>query len=196
MRSADPAPAAVIVRRRARAVAGTVASLAVLPLVLSRLTGGSPWATAPGLVAGLAAWVLLPDLCQERPPARRSATVMTARTLTGPRSIDLDRITSVRLWTTFTYGGVQQRTLLVRDVHGVRLGVTTAAGRRALRVALERQTRDKSPRHRPRVSPAARACLGGGPRHHLAVHTVMAFLAQVVGLCAYLTVVLKAGGLG
>ncbi|GAA2943332.1 MULTISPECIES: hypothetical protein [Streptomyces] len=106
-----------------------------LPVALVAITRGSALVTPRALGAGLATLVLLPDLCQERSPACHSRTRSTARTLTGPRSVDLTWIVSVRVWTTFSPGGVQQRVLLVRDVHGVRLGLTTAAGRRALRAA-------------------------------------------------------------
>jgi hypothetical protein len=185
------APDAAVARRRARLASSALGAAMALSLVLGAITQGSPLVTASALVFGPAALVLLPDLCQERSPARHSRTLSTARTLTGTRSVDLTRIVSVRVWTTFSPGGVQQRVLLVRDVHGVRLGLTTAAGRRALRAALEGQT------GRPaRVSPAARACLGGGRRRWLVVHTVTVFLAQVLVVCAYLIAVLEAGRLG
>lgn len=70
-----------------------------------------------------------------------------------------------------------------------------AVGRRALRKALERQAADGA-RPGPRVSRAARACLGIGWPGHLAVHTVLVFLAQVGALCAYVVAVLEAGALG
>jgi hypothetical protein len=94
-------------------------------------------AVALGLLTCPLAFLLLGELCEERPPARHSATRMTARTLTGVRSVDLNHIASVRLLTTFSYGGTY-RALVVRDGHGVRLGVTSA-GRRALNKA--RRTR-------------------------------------------------------
>jgi hypothetical protein len=97
-------------------------------------------AVALGLLTCPLAFLLLSELCEERPPARHSATRMTARTLTGVRSVDLNHITSVRLLTTFSYGTVY-RALLVRYTQGVQLGVTSTAGRRALRRALERQPR-------------------------------------------------------
>ncbi|MEU2746936.1 hypothetical protein ABZ613_11670 [Streptomyces collinus] len=165
--------------------------MAALPLALGALSGGSLPVTAPALVAGSTALVFLPDLCQERPPARHSRTRSTARTLTGRRSVDLTRLASVRLWTTFSPGGVQQRALLVRDVYGVRLGITSAAGRRALRTALARQQG-----RRARVSPAARACLGDGPGWWLVRHTVMMFLSQVVAACLYAIGFLEVSGLG
>jgi hypothetical protein len=106
-------------------------------------------------------------------------------------SVDLTRLASVRLWTRFSPGGVQQHVLLVRDVHGVRLGITSAAGRRALRTALARQQG-----RRARVSPVARACLGDGPGWWLVRHTVTMFLSQVLAVCVYLIGFLEVGGLG
>jgi hypothetical protein len=168
-----------------------MAVVTALPFALGALSGGSVLVTAPALVAGVSALVFLQDLCQERPPARHSRTRSTARTLTCRRSVDLTRIASVRLWTTFSPGGVQERILLVRDVHGVRLGITSAAGRRALRTALAPQQG-----RRARVSRAARACLGDGPGWWLVPHTVTMFLSQVLAVCVYLIGFLEVGGAG
>ncbi|MFG2523503.1 hypothetical protein [Streptomyces sp. NPDC048527] len=179
------------VRRRARAGASLAVGLLVLPFSAGVLAEG---ATTLGLLTCPLAFLLFSALCEESPPARHSATRMTARTLTGVRSVDLNHITSIRLLTTFSYGSTY-RTIVVRDGHGVRLGVTSAAGRRALNKALERQTVDSTLR-RPRVSRAARACLGTGRPSHLAVHTVLVFLAQVEVICAYLVALLKVGGIG
>jgi hypothetical protein len=88
-------PGAGAVRRRARTAAAAMAVVTALPLALGALSEGSILATAPALVAGLTALVFLPDLCQERPPARHSRTRSTAHTLTGRRSVDLTRVTSV-----------------------------------------------------------------------------------------------------
>ncbi|MFI2631767.1 hypothetical protein ACH5A2_15375 [Streptomyces collinus] len=170
--------------------AAATALVTALPLAVGALCEGSLLATAPALVAGLTALVFLPDLCQERRPARHARTRSTARTPTGRRSVDLTRVASVRLWTTFSPGGVQQRVLLVRDVHGVRLGITSAAGRRALRTALAGQQG-----RRARVSPAARACLGDGPGWWLVRHTVTMFLSQVAAVCVYLIGFLEVSGL-
>ncbi|MGP4052701.1 hypothetical protein [Streptomyces sp. 2A115] len=109
-------------------------------------------------------------------------------------SIDLNHITSVRLRTTFFYGSAY-RALLVRDAHRVRLGITSAAGRRALNRALERRPGDQT-RRRPRVSRAARAYLGTGRPGHLVLHTGLVFLAQVGAICAYVVAVLEVGTVG
>jgi len=149
---------------------------------------------AVGLLTGPLAFLLFVELSAERAPTRCSSARMTARTLTGIRSVDLSRIASVRLQTTFSYGTVH-RALLVRDAHGVRLGVTSAAGRRTLRRVLERQS-GVVMRPRPRVSRAVRAYLGIGRHGHLAVHTVLVFLVQVGLVCAYVVALLKIGGIG
>ncbi|MGW0763426.1 hypothetical protein ACWD1Y_44420 [Streptomyces sp. NPDC002814] len=187
-------PGAVAALRRARAGTGGLLVLLALPFAIGGLTGARPAAMALGLVAGPLGLLLFGELCEERPQTRHSATMMTARTLTGVRSVDLNHITSVRLLTTFSYGSTY-RTLLVRDAHGVRLGVTSAAGRRALNKALERQAGDQR-RRRPRVSRAARACLVTGLRWHLALHTTLVFLTQVGAICAYVVAVLEVGGVG
>ncbi|MFJ8870817.1 hypothetical protein ACIRD6_34355 [Streptomyces sp. NPDC102473] len=82
-----------------------------------------------GLLCGIIGFVLLPALCEEQAPFRHSSSSLTARTLTGERSVDLNRITTVRLLTTFSYGGAY-RALVLRDAHGVRLGITSERSRR------------------------------------------------------------------
>lgn len=186
-------PPAVVVRRRARVATAASGALLALPLVLGVTSG--PTASALGLVVGVAALVVLSELCLERQPTLYSKTRLTARTWTGPRSLDLDRIASVRLWTAFGYNGVQQRVLLVRDQNGVRLGITTAASRRKLRAALERQT-PRDGRGGPGVSRAARACLAHDRDPKPALPTVTPFLAQVLGITGYVIVVLRSGGRG
>lgn len=184
-------PDAGTTRRRARAGLGLVVAILGLPFAVGALVRSG---TLLGLVTGPLAFLLLVELCAERRPTRCSSARMTARTLTGMRSVDLSHITSVRLQTTFSYGTVH-RVLLVRDAHGVRLGVTSTAGRRTLRRALERQS-GVVMESRPRVSRAARAYLGIERPGQLAVHTVLVFLAEVGLVCAYVVVLLKTGGLG
>ncbi|MFK4106452.1 hypothetical protein ACI2L1_41670 [Streptomyces sp. NPDC019531] len=178
-------------RRRARAGLGLVVAMLVLPFTVGALVRSG---TMPGLVTGPLAFLLFVELGAERGPTRCSSARMTARTLTGVRSVDLSRIASVRLQTTFSYGTVY-RALIVRDAHGVRLGVTSAAGRRTLRRALERQS-GVVMGPRPRVSRAARACLGIERPGQLVVHTVLAFLTQVGLVCAYVMVLLEIGRIG
>ncbi|WP_405609732.1 hypothetical protein [Streptomyces sp. NBC_00076] len=123
------------VRRRARMGTGLVVALLVLPFAVGGMVRSG---AAVGLVTDPLAFLLIVELWAERAPTRRSSARMTARTLTGIRSVDLSRIARVRLQTTFSYGTVH-RALLVRDAHRVRLGVTSTARRRVLRRALERQ---------------------------------------------------------
>lgn len=168
-------------------------ALFVLPFAIAGLPQARPAVVvALGLVAGPLGLLLLGELGQERPPTRHSTTRITARTLTGVRSVDLNHLSSVRLLTTFSYGSTY-RTLLVRDVHGVRLGVTSAAGRRALRKALARRTDDPT-RRRPQVSRAARAYLRADRPGHLALHTTLMFLTQVGAICAYVLAQLEVAG--
>ncbi|MER7484407.1 hypothetical protein ABTY20_00365 [Streptomyces sp. NPDC126497] len=71
---------------------------------------------------------------------------------------------------------------LPEDAHGVRLGIPTAAGRRAVRRAPERR-----PTGGPGVSRAARAHLDGGRP------AVLVFLARVTGLCAHVSTPVRTG---
>ncbi|WP_256976175.1 hypothetical protein, partial [Streptomyces sp. CS113] len=147
-----------------------------------------------GLLSAVAGFLLLPALCEERVPLRRSSSHLTAHTLTGERSVDLNRIITVRLLTTFSYGSAY-RTLLVHDAHGVRLGITTGRSRRKLRRAIERADANDAPgTPRPRVSRAARAHLGLAPGRGLVVHTVLAFLLPTVSGSLYVVVLLRLGG--
>lgn len=99
------------------------------------LPEGSP--IVLGLMAVIAGSLLLPALCEERAPFRHSSSRLIARTLTGERSVDLNEIATVWLLTTFSYGSTY-RTLVVRDSHGVRLGITTERSRKKLRRAIEK----------------------------------------------------------
>ncbi|AQS71513.1 hypothetical protein B1H29_35815 [Streptomyces pactum] len=147
-----------------------------------------------GLLSAIAGFILLTALCEEKAPFRHSSSRLTAHTLTGERSVDLDRITTVRLLTTFSYGGAY-RTLLVRDAHGVRLGITTERSRRKLRRAIEKADANAvRGARRPRVSRAARAHLGLARARVLVGHTVLAFLLLTVSGSLYVVAVLRLGG--
>ena len=146
-----------------------------------------------GLLSAIVSFVLLTALCEEKAPFRHSSSHLTAHTLTGERSLDLNRITTVRLLTTFSYGGAY-RTLVVRDAHGVRLGITTERGRRKLRRAIEKADANAARGvPRPRVSRAARAHLGLAPGRGLVGHTVLAFLLLTVSGSLYAIAVLRLG---
>jgi hypothetical protein len=91
--------------------------------------------------------------------------------------------------------GSAYRTLVVRDAHGVRLGVTTERSRRKLRRAIEKG--DASAVRgvpAPRVSRAARTPLGLAPGRGLVGHTVLGFLFLTVSGSLYVSVVLRLGG--
>ncbi|MFE6282685.1 hypothetical protein [Streptomyces sp. NPDC057877] len=174
-------------RRRMRRGVAVALALVVSPyaaLAVGPVPGGV--AIALVLTAGPGGLLLLGELHTERPPRSRSGPLLTARTTTGERTLDLDRIERVRLLTYFSRSGVSERVLLVRDTEGTWLGLTGAASRRTLRRALERPSRRGA---RPRVSRAARVHLGMAPGR-LAVHTGTVWLATVFGVCCYAGAVL------
>lgn len=183
---------------RARLGSGLAVAVLLLPLAgygLAR-TGAVPEGTpiVLGLLGGIIGVVLLPALCEEQAPFRHASSRLIARTLTGERSVDLNRITTVRLLTTFSYGSVH-RTLVVRDAHGVRLGVTTQRSRRKLRRAIEKADANAARGlPAPRVSRAARVHLGLAPGRGLVGHTVLGFLCLTVSGSLYVSVVLRLGG--
>jgi hypothetical protein len=168
---------------------GLAVAVLLLPLVgygLAR-TGAVPEGTpiVLGLLCAIIGFLLLTALCEERAPFRHSSSRLTAHTLTGERSVDLNRITTVRLLTTFSYGSAH-RTLVVCDVHGVRLGVTTKRARGKLRRAIEKADANAARGvPRPRVSRAARAYLGLAPGRGLVVHTTLAFLLTTTSASLY-----------
>lgn len=183
---------------RARVGAGLAVTVLLLPLGgygLARagiVPEGAP--VVLGLVCGIAGFVFLPALSEERDPFRHTSSRLTAHTLTGERSVDLNQITTVRLLTSFSYGRVY-RTLLVRDAHGVRLGLTTERSRRKLRRAIEKADANAARGlPRPRVSRAARVHLGLAPGRGLVVHTVLAFLLTTLSASLYMAVALRLGG--
>ncbi|WP_329444544.1 hypothetical protein [Streptomyces canus] len=117
------------VRRRARMGTGLVVALLVALLVLPFAVGGIVRSgAAVGLVTCPLAFLLFVELCAERAPTRCSSAGMTARTLTGIRSVDLSRIARVRLQTTFSYGTVH-RALLVRAGPAAVAGAAREPGR-------------------------------------------------------------------
>ncbi|MFE0631264.1 hypothetical protein ACFW3D_30455 [Streptomyces sp. NPDC058864] len=183
---------------RARMGSGLAVTVLLLPFVgygparVGLVPEGSP--IALGLLSLIVGFVLLPALCEERDTRRQSSLRLTALTLTGERSVDLDRITSVRLLTTFSYNGAC-RTLLVRDADHVRLGITSERSRRKLRRAIEEaDARAARGVPGPRVSRAARAHLGLAAKRGLVVHTVLAFLLLTVSASLYVAALLRLGG--
>ncbi len=183
---------------RARVGSGLAVAVLLLPLAgygLAR-TGAVPEGTpiVLALLCGIIGPVLLIELGEERAPFRHSSSHLTARTLTGERSVDLNRIVTVRLLTTFSYSG-PQRTLVVCDAHGVRLGVTTKRSRGKLRRAIEKADANAARGlPRPRVSRAARTYLGLAPGRGLVVHTALAFLLLTTSATLYVVVAVWLGG--
>ncbi|MFE1842681.1 hypothetical protein [Streptomyces sp. NPDC059515] len=183
---------------RARVGSGLAVAVLLLPFgswALARAGVVAEATTIPvGVLAMIGGYVLLPALSEERSPYRHARRSLTARTLTGHRTVDLDRIATVRLVTTFSQAGVY-RTVVVRDADGVRLGLTTGRSHEHLRRAVENAERNAARRAPgPRVSRAAMAHLGLAPGRGLVVHTVVAFLCVTVSMSLYLSVVIWLGG--
>ncbi|MEU6241168.1 hypothetical protein [Streptomyces sp. NPDC047024] len=144
-----------------------------------------------GFIGGPIGFLLLPELGQETRLVTCSMSTVTARTLTGERTVDLRRVTSVRLHTGFGRGRIY-RALVVRDEDGVCLGLTTVRSQRALKRALQRIPADTS--RGPSVSMASRALMDLAPHGHLVAHTVTSFLLHVVVLALYVVAVLQLAG--
>lgn len=178
--------------------AGLAVAVLLLPLGgygLAR-TGAVPESTPLylGLLSGILGFGLLTSLGEERAPFRHTSSRLTAHTLTGERSVDLNRIATVRLLTTLSYGRTY-RTLVVRDVNGVRLGVTTERSRRKLRRAIEKADAGAARGvPGPRVSRAARTYLGLAPGRGLVAHTILAFLLLTASASLYVIAALRLGG--
>ncbi|MEU1482433.1 hypothetical protein [Streptomyces sp. NPDC005752] len=182
-------------RRRTRqgtVLVGVLVFAPFLGLAVAALGGFHPG--VPLVPCGLAAFVgfiLISDVHTGRPPTRVTGSLLTARTPTGIRTLDLSDMERVRLLTSFSRGGVSDRVILVRDRHGVCIGLREENDGRRVRRALEGRS---SHGGQPRVSRAVRAHLGmtadGTGRH-----TVMSWLATVVGLCCYLGVITLLTGL-
>lgn len=179
-------------RRRARPWAVLGAAVILSPFAVLALADAG-WLPAElaillAAVAAPAVALLLGEMFEEKPPIQPSGLLLTARTLTGERTIDLFAISTVRLLTYFSRSGVAYRVLLVRDINGVRLGVRSTVGRAALLRGLKRNGTARQ----PRMSRAARVYLGlATSRTALVLHTVLSWLAMVFGLCCYMSAVLS-----
>ncbi|MEU9674984.1 hypothetical protein AB0D92_15835 [Streptomyces parvus] len=181
-----PAVDAALGRRRTRLGTAWVVGLLALPfagLAVSTVVGLHPGVLL--VVTGLAAlvgFVLISEMPTGRNRGQTSGSLLTARTATGLRTVDLAQIESVRLLTSFSRGGVSDRIVLVRDGNGVLLGLREQTDVRRVRRALDQRARNGVP---PRVSGAAAAYLGMTPGG-TARHTVLSWLATVLGICCYL----------
>lgn len=184
-------PAAV--RRRARCWAAFAGAALVSPFValVPIAAGWCPSALAPVLaLVGVPTGLFIHgETYEERPPLQASGPLLTTRTLTGERTVDLSVISTVRLLTYVSRSGVSGL-LVVRDVNGVCLGLKSVGGHAALRRALERSLAG-SPHPRPRVSRAALVYLGMVTnRSPLVLHAVVSWLVMVLGTSGYITAVL------
>ncbi|WP_162600191.1 hypothetical protein [Streptomyces sp. CS131] len=180
---------AALGRRRTRLGTAWIVGLLALPfagLAVSTVVGLHPGVLL--VVTGLAAlvgFVLISEMPTGRNRGQTSGSLLTARTATGLRTVDLAQIERVRLLTSFSRGGVSDRVVLVRDSHGVLLGLREQTDVRRVRRALDQRARNGVP---PRVSGAAAAYLGMTP-DGTARHTVLSWLATVLGICCYLSAV-------
>ncbi len=190
-----------VVLSRARWASGFAVLMIVSPFVVWPFAAAG--ITSPGLmlvcafVGGPVGLLLHSELGQELRLIACSMSAVTARTLTGERTVDLRRLTRVRLRVSFSYGRAY-RTLVVRDVHGVSLGLTSERSRRAVKRAVERlpahaygANESGDSEARPSVSAAARASLGLEPHPSLIRHTLVGFLLLTVGTTLYLSTVLR-----
>lgn len=120
-----------VARRRARRWTSFAGALVASPFAALAVAAAGLFpagaAIALALTTGPAGLLLLTELNTERLPQSHSGNRLTARTLIGERTVDLSRIERVRLLTYFSRSGVSERVLLVRDAHGVPLGLTSPA---------------------------------------------------------------------
>ncbi|MHB9861699.1 hypothetical protein [Streptomyces sp. YIM S03343] len=181
-----------VVRKRARITASAAVILILSPFVARLLALASLIPAGASLICALiggpVGFLLISVPCQETSLVRCSMSRVTARTLTGERSVDLKRIKDVRLLTSFAYTG-PSRAVVVRDSDGVRLGLTSAKSQRALVRAL--QVAGGEARGGPHVTAAARAHLGLGDVRHRIVHTVTVFLSLTISASLYIGIVAK-----
>ncbi|WP_405798672.1 hypothetical protein [Streptomyces sp. NBC_01506] len=181
-----------VARTRARVAGALVAFLILSPFLVWPPAAAGLIPRGAIMVCGFAGGIigvfLLQELCREWRLIRCTMSAVTARTLTGERTVDLQRLTSVRLHIGFSYGGAHY-TVVVRDAEGVRLGLTTDRTLGALRRAVRRIPVGSDTA--PRVSPAARAFLDGGRSGRVTTHTVIGFLLVAVAITLYVAAVLR-----
>ncbi|MFD4861433.1 hypothetical protein [Streptomyces atratus] len=145
-----PRPAS---RRRIRTrTALIVMAVTVVPAMLAApLADASPVMMTAGVVGGLGC-AALPHLCVARRPWRRhgpDARFLTARTWTGPRTIDLHALRSVRTWKEVHRGGATTHPI-VTDASGTRLSFTPPVPRPTASSAGTPSSRPVGPRTRSR----------------------------------------------
>ncbi|WP_165891030.1 hypothetical protein [Streptomyces globisporus] len=181
-----PAVDAALGRRRTRLGTVWIVALLASPFAGPAVSAGA--GLHPGVPlaitgpAALVGFVLISEMPTGRERGQTSGSLLTARTTTGLRTVDLARVERVRLLTSFSRGGVSDRVVLVRDSNGVLLGLREQTDVRRVRRALDQRAPNGGP---PRVSGAAAAYLGMTP-DGTARHTVLSWLATVLGICCYL----------
>ena len=97
-----------------------------------------------GMLSGVVGTFLLIALDEERAPCRHARSRLTARTLTGERSLDLTRITTVWLLTTFSYAR------LVPDLDSARQPRGAPGSHHAEKRARRYAERSRGPTRTPR----------------------------------------------
>lgn len=183
-------------RSRARWTAAAVVLLMLSPgvawlLVRAGLLPSGAVLICGFILGGPVGLFLLPELDKEARLVSCSMSTVTARTLTGERTVDLRHISRVRLRTGFSYGRAFH-TPVVRDRDGVRLALTSERSRRSLARALQRIPAGAE--GAPVVSAAARAALDIGPRGPLTAHTAGSLLLLILTITLYVVGVLRLAG--
>ncbi|MGW6582648.1 hypothetical protein ACWF76_25285 [Streptomyces globisporus] len=153
-----PAVDAALGRRRTRLGTVWIVALLASPFAGPAVSAGA--GLHPGVPlaitgpAALVGFVLISEMPTGRERGQTSGSLLTARTATGLRTVDLARVERVRLLTSFSRGGVSDRVVLVRDSNGVLLGLREQTDVRRVRRALDQRAPNGGP---PRVSGAAAA---------------------------------------
>ncbi|HEX9032867.1 MAG TPA: hypothetical protein VF834_13590 [Streptosporangiaceae bacterium] len=135
------------------------------PIALVQIAGPRFKGLAWLVVLGGALWFMAPLLCMEssrRAPIIRADSgrvLLTALTATGSRTADLSELASVRLFTMPGSFGPGIIMLIVTDIHGVRIGLTSGKSRDAVRMTLSAQARART--NAARVSRRAARLLYG-----------------------------------
>ncbi|GAA1983436.1 hypothetical protein GCM10009738_72990 [Kitasatospora viridis] len=120
---------------------GVVVALTLGPALWVRPAPDPPFVLFVAFVGGLLP-MLAATTCSARGPLRvheADPNLLTARTGTGERTVDLGQIARISSFEFLSRGTYDSPALIVKDRRGVRLGVTTLEGYRLVRDAVERQ---------------------------------------------------------
>ena len=158
-------PAAVALRRARRSGAAWVVGLLAAEFGIAFIVRPDPHPPvliAPvSIFAGLLA-AALPVHCKATGPIRHNAAGrITAQTSTGERTIDLRRIRRVSSFRIPQWAKAPVEVLVVKDCHGVRLGLTDPDDYPFVKAALKRQARNPDI-PAPRVTRRTRRILDTG----------------------------------